>query len=93
MLSTVITFQSRQYQVTSRLVELLKERGRTQKDLAKATGFTQVRIHRLTRRTTVQKIVCATAVKICFALSKWKRRKDGRKVRIRFDDLFRIETV
>jgi len=93
MLSTVITFQSKQYQVTSRLLALLRERGRTQKDLAKATGFTTIRIHRLAHQTTVRKIVCATAVKICFVLSKWKRRKDGRRVRIRFDDLFQIESV
>src|SRR5689334_17047674 len=90
MLSTTITFQKKQYQVISRLPLLLKERGRTQQDLAEATGLTKVRISRLFHHRTIEKIVCSSSVKICLALSRWKRIKDGRRVSVRFDDAFRI---
>src|SRR5213083_3063012 len=93
MLSTVITYQSRKFRVVSKLGALLKERGRTQRDLAKATELSPWRINRIIKRRVVTQIICHTAVKICLALSNWRRLRDRRTVRIGLDDLFHIEAL
>src|SRR5205814_1026391 len=82
MLSTVITYQSRKFRVVSKLSALLDERGRTQRDLAKATGLSPWRINRIVRRHVVTQIICHTAVKVCLALSSWPRLRDRRSVRV-----------
>ncbi len=87
-LSTVMKRFQQNFRVVSNLVPLLKERGRTQSDLAKATGLKPLRIYRTVRRRVVSRIVCDTAIRICLALSDWPRVRDRRKVRVRLDTLF-----
>ncbi len=93
MLSTVITYQSKSLRVVSNLRALLRERGRTQRDLANETGLSPWRINRIVKRSVVTRIVCDTAVKICLALSSWPRLRDRRKVRVGLDALFPIQLL
>lgn len=89
--STQIRIPQQPFVLTSALLELLRERGKTQKELATATGLRPERINRLARHTVVRTIVSHTAIKICLALSEWPRRKDRRKVPVRLDKLFPIK--
>jgi DNA-binding Xre family transcriptional regulator len=77
----------------SHLSTLLKERGKTQKELAEATGLRPARISSLVHQQIFHKIVADTSVAICFALSRWPRMKDRKKIGVRLDTLFSMKEV
>src|SRR5688572_13717675 len=80
--------KSHSFVIRSNLLPLLVERGKTQKELAEATGLRPERITRLVQQQVVHTIVTHTAIKLCVALSHWPRLSDGRKVIVRLDNLF-----
>jgi transcriptional regulator with XRE-family HTH domain len=82
-----------QFVLTSNLAALLKERGKTQEDLAVKTGLRPERISRLARQPIVRRIFAETSTAICLAVSVWPRLKDRKKVPIRLDALFPLRQV
>jgi len=88
MLSTHSNKTDRSFIFVSNLLPLLKERGKTQRQLAEETGLSPERINRLAHQHVVRKIVADTAIKVCIALSKWPRMMDRKKVTVRLDALF-----
>jgi hypothetical protein len=87
MLSTK-SRKKRQFALTSNLAALLKERGKTQEDLAVKTGLRPERISRLVHQHIVRRIFAETSIAICLAISAWPRLKDRKKVSIKLDALF-----
>jgi len=88
MLSTHSQKREQSFVFVSYLSVLLKERAKTQKQLAEKTGLLPARISRLVNQKVVHKIVAETAIKICFALSHWPRLKDKKRVAVGLDALF-----
>ncbi|MBI1974316.1 MAG: helix-turn-helix domain-containing protein [Candidatus Zambryskibacteria bacterium] len=93
MPSTHSTKSVEPFVFVSNLLPLLRERGKTQKDLALKTGLTKARISRLANQRIVQAIVTRTAIKICAALSDWPRINDQKRVGVRLDALFPAHPV
>jgi len=91
MLSTDLKKSDQSFVIICNLLALLKERGKTQKQLATATGLLPERINRLAHQGIVSQIVTHTAIKVCLVLSNWPRLRDRKKVRIRLDALFPIK--
>jgi DNA-binding Xre family transcriptional regulator len=88
MSSTNLKKSSPAFLFASELISLLRERGKTQKDLADETGLTPARINRIAKQRNVHTIVTSTAGKICIALSRWPRVRDRKAVTVRLDALF-----
>ena len=91
MSSTHSQKREQRFVFVSYLPELLKERGKTQKELADETGLLPARISRLVNQQIVHKIVAETEIKICFTLSGWSRVKDRKKIMIGLDALFSMK--
>jgi|SRR5678815_3476037 transcriptional regulator with XRE-family HTH domain len=91
MLSTPPKKRRQHFRFISALKSLLKERGKTQKELAEETGLTQSRVCRLVRKKSVHAIVASTALKICLVLSSWPRAKDGKRIAVRLDALYPLK--
>ncbi len=89
MISTKKKQNIPRFVVTSNLGALLKERGLTQKELAKMTGISERAISRLKNRKSIKRIDCATAIKICLVLSVRSRTKTRRSP-VALDLLFPI---
>jgi DNA-binding Xre family transcriptional regulator len=90
MLSTAPKNQRKKHRFVSSLGVLLKERGKTQKQLAQEADLTPSRVNRLIRKRSVHTIVANTALKVCLALSSWPRVKDGKIVTVTLDALYPI---
>ena len=93
MLSTHSIKQDPTFVFVSHLSSLLKERGKTQKQLAEKTGLRPARISRLVHQRVVHKIVAETVIRICLTLSGWPRVKDQKKAKIGLDTLFSMKRV
>jgi len=91
MSSTHSQNRKQRFVFVSHLSALLKERGKTQKELAEATGLLPARISRLVNQRIVHKIVAETEIKICFTLSGWSRVIDRKKIPIGLDALFSMK--
>src|SRR6185295_16996409 len=91
MLSSHSTKSSDSFVLVSNLLPLLRERGKTQKQLAEATQLRPERINRLAHQRVVQAIVVHTAIKVCLTLSKWPRLRDRKRVVVRLDALFPLK--
>ena len=93
MSSTHFQKRVRVFVFISHLSALLKERGKTQKQLAEATGLRPARISSVVHQQIFHKIVAYTSVAICFALSRWPRMKDKKRVAVGLDTLFSMKEV
>ena len=91
MLSTAPRKQRQQFRFISALESLLKERGKTQKELAEQAGLSQSRVCRLVGKKSVHTIVASTAVKICLVLSSWPRTRDGKIVAVSLGALYPLK--
>src|SRR5690242_6095886 len=88
MLSTHSKNTELRFVFISTLSNLLKERGKTQEELAQETALRPERISRLVHQRAVHRIFAETSIKVCLALSRWPRLRDHKKVSIGLDTLF-----
>jgi hypothetical protein len=91
MLSTHSKNTELRFVFISNLSSLLKERGKTQKELAAQTGLLPERISRLVHQRVVHRIFAETSIKVITVLSRWPRPKDRKRIQIGLDDLFLLK--
>lgn len=91
MLSTKSHRQSESYSFVSNLAALLAARGKTQRQLARASGIPEETVSRLVNQTVVHSIVTRTTIEICLVLSQWPINAMGRKMAVRLDALYSLK--